>query len=69
MSTELQSLISAARNLSDDDKQVLLRALSQESVMRTSRAEIVRSVRGKYADVETSVETFLARRREDMALE
>jgi hypothetical protein len=34
-----------------------------------SRGELVQSLKGKYRDVPTSSESFLSRKREDLALE
>jgi hypothetical protein len=71
MSAEVQQIVSAVRALNPEQREELEAALKREAraLPIQSRAELVRSIRGKYARVPTSSEAFIARKREEIALE
>jgi hypothetical protein len=73
MSEQVQSIVAAVRRLTPEQRRELLEVLAtvEESPVPVlaSRRELVQSVKGKYRDILTSSESFLRRKREDLALE
>lgn len=72
MSERVQSVLEAVLSLTVEQRKELMEALAAET-SRTqvsgSRRELVESVKGKYRHVPTSSESFVIRKREDLALE
>ncbi len=72
-STSFESVLSQARALTPSERARLIGALAQElaqpTVSNEQRRALVRAVRGKYAHLKTSVDQFLAGKREDVELE
>ncbi|MBL8238682.1 MAG: hypothetical protein JNM66_14755 [Bryobacterales bacterium] len=73
MSEQVQSIVEAVRSLTAEQRSELMEALAAIETSRTpfsaSRRELVLSVKGKYRHVPTSSESFMSRKREDLALE
>ena len=72
MSSEIQSIVNAVRNLLPEDRRQLLAALASIEPGPTDpagREQLVHAIRGKYKHVPTSSEAFLRRKAEDAALE
>jgi hypothetical protein len=72
-STTFESVLSQARALTPSERARLIGMLAQDlaqpTVTNEQRRVLVRAVRGKYAHVKTSVDDFLARKREEVELE
>jgi hypothetical protein len=71
MSITLEKIIEEVRALSPEEQQQLLEVLERETLgSEQSRRDVLsRSIRGKYRDVLTSSEVFIARKAEEIALE
>lgn len=72
MSTDIQSIINAARALNPEQRGQLAAALASidsELTASKSRANLVQAIRGKYKHVPTSSQAFIRRKAEDSALE
>jgi len=69
MSTEVQQILMAVRALSPEERRELATALDALSSPAPPNRDLVLSVRGKYAHVPTSSDAFMARKREDLAME
>ena len=63
-STVLETIMEEVKSLTADERQKLLEALEREQ-----RAELVRSVRGKYANLGVSTEDVLRSKAEEIELE
>ena len=63
-SSVLETIMEEVKSLTPDERQKLLEALEQEQ-----RAELVRSVRGKYANLGVSTEDVLRSKAEEIELE
>lgn len=63
-SSVLETIMEEVKSLTPDERQKLLEALEQEQ-----RAELVRSVRGKYASLGVSSEDVLRNKAEEVELE
>ena len=63
-SSVLETILEEVKSLTADERQRLLEAIEQEQ-----RAELVRSVRGKYAHLGVSTEDVLRSRSEEIKLE
>jgi hypothetical protein len=63
----------AVRGLTREQRRELMEALATVETFRTpvsaSRRELVQAIKGKYREVPTSSESFMSRKREDLALE
>jgi hypothetical protein len=73
MSEQVQSRREAVRSLTAEQRrepmEVLATVEASSVPVLASRRELVQSLKGKYRDVPTSSESFLSRKREDLALE
>jgi hypothetical protein len=73
MSEQVQSIVEAVRNLTPEQRRELMEALATVEKPRTpvtaKRRELVQTIKGKYRSVPTSSESFMKRKREDLALE
>ncbi|MBM3767507.1 MAG: hypothetical protein FJW32_19115 [Acidobacteria bacterium] len=73
MSEQVQSIVQAVRSLTAEQRRELMETLATVETSRTqvtaSRQELVRAIKGKYRNVPTSSESFMSRKREDVALE
>ncbi|MBM3757862.1 MAG: hypothetical protein FJW38_28255 [Acidobacteria bacterium] len=73
MSEQVQSIVQAVRSLTAEQRRELMEALATVETSRTqvtaSRQELVQAIKGKYRNVPTSSESFMSRKREDVALE
>jgi hypothetical protein len=73
MSEQVQTIVEAVRSLSAEQRQELMERLAaMESPRRPatlSRKQLVDSIKGKYRHLHTSSESFMSRKREDVALE
>jgi hypothetical protein len=73
MSEQIQSIVEAVRSLTPEQRRELMQVLAtaEESgtSVSSSRRELVRAIQGKYRHVCTSSESFMARKRADLALE
>lgn len=73
MSEQVQSIVEAVRSLTAEQRTELMEALAAVETSRTpvsaSRRELVHAIKGKYRKVPTSSESFMSRKREDLALE
>jgi hypothetical protein len=67
MSAILDKIIEEVRALSPEEQQQLREMLDEEG--RERRNRLAASIRGKYRDVLTSSEVFVARKAEEIALE
>lgn len=67
MSAALDRIIEEVRTLPLDE--VLLLREELDRIQAAGRADLVRSIKGKYAHVQTSGEEFAARKAEEIALE
>jgi hypothetical protein len=63
-SSVLETIMEEVKSLTADERQKLLEALEREQ-----RAELVRSVRGKYANLGVSTEDVLRSKAEEIELE
>ena len=63
-SSSLERIMEEVKSLTTDERQMLLEALKQEQ-----RAELIRSVRGKYANLGVSTEDALRSNAEEIELE
>lgn len=73
MSEPVQSIVEAVRGLTPEQRRELMEALAavepSSPPVSTSRRELVEAIKGKYGKVPTSSESFMSRKREDLALE
>lgn len=73
MSEQVQSIVDAVLRLTADQRRELEVALAALEASRpeasVSRQQLVDSIRGKYRHVSTSSESFMKRKREEVALE
>lgn len=73
MSEQVQSIVEAAFRLTAEQRKELMESSAAAGGPRpsvsTSRRELVESIKGKYGHVATSSESFMSRKREDLALE
>lgn len=71
MSAQVQQIIEVVRSLSPAEKLEVLNAVEAEVLSGSpeSRAELVRSARGKFAHVPFSTEDLTTQKREDLRLE
>lgn len=73
MSEQVQSIVEAVRSLTAEQRMELMEALATVETSRTSvsaiRRDLVQAIKGKYRNVPTSSESFMSRKREDVALE
>lgn len=73
MSEQVQSIVEAVRNLTPEQRRELMEALATVEKSRppvsAKRLELVQTIKGKYRSVATSSESFMQRKREDLALE
>ena len=73
MSEQVQTIVEAVRSLSAEQRQELMEALAAIETPRhpvsTSRKQLIDSINGKYRHIPTSSESFMRRKREDLALE
>ena len=71
MSATLDKFVEEFRALPPEEQQQLLEMLEQESPdpERARRAALARQIRGKYRDVLSSSEEFMARRAQETAEE
>lgn len=73
MSEQVQSIVEAVRSLTPEQRRELMEALATVEPSPTpvspSRRELVEAIQGKYGKVPTSSESFMNRKREDLALE
>jgi hypothetical protein len=71
MSATLDKFVEEFRALPPEEQQQLLEMLEQESPdpERARRAALARQLRGKYRDVLSNSEEFMARRAEEIAEE
>ncbi len=72
MSTDIQSIVNAVRELNPEQRRELAKALASIDtgpINTTDREQLVRSIRGKYKHVSTTSEAFLRRKVDDTALE
>ncbi len=71
MSAVLDRIIEEVRTLSPEEMQQLQELLDKEveSAKRALRDSLITSVRGKYRDVLTSSDEFIARKAEEIKLE
>jgi len=67
MNATLNKIIEEVRALSPEEQQQLRELLDKEGQER--RNHLAESIRGKYRDVLTSSEVFVARKAEEIALE
>jgi hypothetical protein len=73
MSEQVQAIVEAVRSLTNEQRRELMEALATVESSRTpvsaGRRELVQAIQGKYRNVPTSSESFMSRKREDLALE
>lgn len=73
MSEQVQAIVEAVRSLTNEQRRELMEALATVESSRTpvsaGRRELVQAIKGKYRKVPTSSESFMSRKREDLALE
>ena len=73
MSEQVQSIVEAVRSLTREQRRELMEALANVETPQTphfaSRRALVEAIKGKYRKVSTSSESFMNRKREDLALE
>lgn len=73
MSEQVQSIVEAVRSLTAEQRMELMEALATVEVPRTpvsaNRRELVQAIKGRYRHVPTSSDSFMGRKREDVALE
>lgn len=73
MSEQVQTIVEAVRSLSAEQRQELMKALAAVEASRRpitiSRKQLIDSIKGKYRHIPTSSESFMSRKREDVALE
>ncbi len=73
MSKQVQTIVEAVRSLTAEQRMELMEALATLETSRTpvfaGRRERVQAIKGKYRNVPTSSESFMSRKREDLALE
>jgi hypothetical protein len=73
MSEQIRSIVEAVRMLNAEQRRELAAALEAIPVSRPSvasgRNELVDSIRGKYRHLPTSSESFINRKRDEVALE
>jgi hypothetical protein len=67
MSATLDKIIEEVRALSPAEQQQLREMLNEET--REQRGRLAQSIRGKYRDMLTSSEVFIAHKAEEIALE
>jgi hypothetical protein len=67
MSATLNKIIEEVRALPPEEQQQLREMLERETYIseQARRAALARSIRGKYAHVQTSSEDFIAQKREE----
>jgi len=73
MPEQVQSIVEAVRSLTAAQRRELMEALAAVETARppasADRHELVQTIKGKYRNVPTSSESFMSRKREDLALE
>ncbi len=71
MSTDVQQILKSVQGLSLEDRQELLTALEEATVLPRAEPnrDLIQSIQGKYAHVRTSSDEFIIRKHEDLALE
>lgn len=73
MSEQVQAIVEAVRRLNAAEQRELMEALAAVETPRpsapASRKDLIESIKGKYRHVATSSESFLRRKRGDLALE
>lgn len=72
MSEQVQFIVEAVRSLTTEQRRELMEALATVETSRnpvSGRRELVQAIKGKYRKVPTSSESFMGRKREDLALE
>jgi hypothetical protein len=73
VSEQVQTIVEAVRGLSTEQRQELMEALAAMEApgcpVPMSRKQLIDSIKGKYRHIPTSSESFLSRKREDLALE
>lgn len=73
MSEQVQLIVEAVRSLTPEQRRELMEALATVQTSRTAvsagRRELVQAIKGKYREIPTSSESFMSRKREDLALE
>jgi hypothetical protein len=73
MSEQVQTIVEAIRSLSAEQRQELIESLvaleSPRGPATLSRKQLVDSIKGKYRHLPISSESFMSRKREDVALE
>lgn len=73
MSEQVQSIVEAVRGLTAEQRRELMEALasvvSSPAPVSASRRELVHAIKGRYRYVPTSSESFMNRKREDLARE
>jgi hypothetical protein len=71
MSSDIQQILKSVEALSLEDRQEFLMALEQAALIPEFELKrlLILCTQGKYAHVRTSSEEFMARKREDLALE
>ncbi len=73
MSGQVQSIVEAVRSLTTEQRRELMEALATIETPPTpvpgSRQALVEATKGNYRNVPTSSESFMSRKREDLALE
>ena len=73
MSERVQSIMEAVLSLTAEQRREFMEALTSVEISRGTtnapRRALVESIMGKYRHIPTSSESFLSRKREDVALE
>ena len=73
MSEQVQTIVEAVRSLSVEQRQELMEALAAIEPPRRpatmSRKQLIDSIKGKYRHIPSSSESFMSRKRQDVALE
>jgi hypothetical protein len=72
MSTEVQQILESVQRLSLRERQELALAFERAKIFPApirATKEVIQSIKGKYAHVQTSTDEFIARKQEDLALE
>lgn len=73
MSEQVQAIVEAVRGLTAEQRRELMEALAAVDASPTpvsaSRRDLVQAIKGKYSNVPTSSESFMRRKRKDLALE
>lgn len=73
MSEQVRSIVEAVRSLTAAQRRELMEALATVETApppaSADRQELIQAIKGKYRNVPTSSESFMSRKREDLALE